>query len=273
MTGSAAVITPSGAGWLIVGPSGSPLGTTATINLPKGDIRANGFTSRAGAGGTLGMVFRGRPGHRRTSCSTSRATSADRSRWPVSMTGGGRSGRFGSAAARRYTGPAMSTPRRRAATSIVRPAPISGDSRAEAAALPLGHPPVQVVLPTYNEAENIRSIAAAILEALPGAALLVVDDGSPDGAGRSPTSWRLSTCASRSVTARPSRGSAGPTLTASASPSTAAPSSWSRWTPTGRDPAVLPALIAPIVAGDADLVIGSRYTPAAASSTGAWAGG
>ena len=40
-----------------------------------------------------------------------------------------------------------------------------------------------VILPTYNEAENLPGIAAAILESLPGATLLVVDDGSPDGTG------------------------------------------------------------------------------------------
>jgi dolichol-phosphate mannosyltransferase len=40
-----------------------------------------------------------------------------------------------------------------------------------------------VVLPTYNEAENLAPIAAAILECLPGAVLLVVDDNSPDGTG------------------------------------------------------------------------------------------
>ena len=40
-----------------------------------------------------------------------------------------------------------------------------------------------VVLPTYNERENLAAIAAAILEALPGATLLVVDDSSPDGTG------------------------------------------------------------------------------------------
>ena len=41
-----------------------------------------------------------------------------------------------------------------------------------------------VVLPTYNEADNLEPIAAAILERLPGATLLVVDDNSPDGTGR-----------------------------------------------------------------------------------------
>ena len=40
-----------------------------------------------------------------------------------------------------------------------------------------------VILPTYNEADNLPGISAAILEALPGATLLVVDDGSPDGTG------------------------------------------------------------------------------------------
>src|SRR6185503_10448168 len=40
-----------------------------------------------------------------------------------------------------------------------------------------------VILPTYDEAENLPGIAAAILEALPAATLLVVDDSSPDGTG------------------------------------------------------------------------------------------
>src|SRR5512135_3548417 len=41
-----------------------------------------------------------------------------------------------------------------------------------------------VVLPTYNEIENLPNIAPAILETLPGATLLVVDDSSPDGTGK-----------------------------------------------------------------------------------------
>ncbi len=40
-----------------------------------------------------------------------------------------------------------------------------------------------VVLPTYNEAENITTIVPAIREALPDAVVLIVDDGSPDGTG------------------------------------------------------------------------------------------
>ena len=43
---------------------------------------------------------------------------------------------------------------------------------------------VWVVLPTYNERDNVVSISAAILDALPQAHLLIVDDGSPDGTGQ-----------------------------------------------------------------------------------------
>ncbi len=41
-----------------------------------------------------------------------------------------------------------------------------------------------VVLPTYDEIENLPQIAPAILSALPGSTLFVVDDSSPDGTGR-----------------------------------------------------------------------------------------
>lgn len=42
---------------------------------------------------------------------------------------------------------------------------------------------VLVVVPTYNEAENLALIVDAIYAALPAAALLIIDDGSPDGTG------------------------------------------------------------------------------------------
>ena len=40
---------------------------------------------------------------------------------------------------------------------------------------------VLVVLPTYNESENIDHVLRRIRAALPEATVLVVDDGSPDG--------------------------------------------------------------------------------------------
>jgi dolichol-phosphate mannosyltransferase len=41
-----------------------------------------------------------------------------------------------------------------------------------------------VVLPTYNEAENLEAITSAILAAEPRCDILVVDDNSPDGTGK-----------------------------------------------------------------------------------------
>jgi dolichol-phosphate mannosyltransferase len=44
-------------------------------------------------------------------------------------------------------------------------------------------PQIWVIVPTYNERDNVGPISAAILETIPGAHVLVVDDGSPDGTG------------------------------------------------------------------------------------------
>jgi dolichol-phosphate mannosyltransferase len=41
-----------------------------------------------------------------------------------------------------------------------------------------------VVLPTYNEAENLRKITEAILRVAPEMTVVIVDDESPDGTGR-----------------------------------------------------------------------------------------
>ena len=57
--GGATIVSPTGNGLLIIGPAGMALGVTSTINLPKGDIRANGLTVRTGAGGGLGAVYNG----------------------------------------------------------------------------------------------------------------------------------------------------------------------------------------------------------------------
>jgi dolichol-phosphate mannosyltransferase len=58
----------------------------------------------------------------------------------------------------------------------------SGDSKdADGPEGPLSR--VIVVIPTYNERENLESIAARVRSAVPQADLLVVDDNSPDGTG------------------------------------------------------------------------------------------
>jgi dolichol-phosphate mannosyltransferase len=47
---------------------------------------------------------------------------------------------------------------------------------------PAKRPDTLVVIPTYNEAENIAAVLPAVLDALP-CEVLVVDDDSPDGTG------------------------------------------------------------------------------------------
>ena len=41
---------------------GVPLGATSTINIPKGDIRANGVALKVGSGGSLAGVYQGASG-------------------------------------------------------------------------------------------------------------------------------------------------------------------------------------------------------------------
>ena len=117
-----------------------------------------------------------------------------------------------------------------------------------------------VVLPTYDEAENIGPIAAAILDALPGATLLVVDDGSPDGTGRladdlaaTDPRIRVRHRAAKQGLGRAYLDGFRAALDGGASQVVQMDADFSH------DPAVLPDLLAPLVRG-ADLVIGSRYT-------------
>jgi dolichol-phosphate mannosyltransferase len=118
-----------------------------------------------------------------------------------------------------------------------------------------------VVLPTYNEADNLGPIAGAILEALPGATLLVVDDGSPDGTGHIADAIasddprvRVRHRAAKEGLGRAYLDGFGVALEGGARIVVQMDADWSH------DPAVLPAMIGPIEQGVADLVIGSRYT-------------
>jgi dolichol-phosphate mannosyltransferase len=119
-----------------------------------------------------------------------------------------------------------------------------------------------VVVPTYNEIENIDSITAAILASVPGATLLVVDDGSPDGTGGRADELAVlePRIRVRHRTAKQGLGRAyldgfRVALDGGATAVIQMDADWSH------DPAVLPALIDPIERDEADLVIGSRYTP------------
>ncbi len=121
--------------------------------------------------------------------------------------------------------------------------------------------PAWLVLPTYDEAENIEAFVAAVRAKVPaGAQLLIVDDDSPDGTGK--IADRLSAQHENvNVLHRKLKEGLGPAyiagfrhaLAASAGLVLEMDSDFSH------DPAHLPRLLE--AAERADLVIGSRYVP------------
>jgi dolichol-phosphate mannosyltransferase len=119
---------------------------------------------------------------------------------------------------------------------------------------------IWVVLPTYQEADNIGPISTAVLATLPDATLLVVDDGSPDGTGRLADALaaadpriRVRHRAAKQGLGRAYLDGFGVALDGGASIVVQMDADFSH------DPEVLPALVAPIADDTADLVIGSRY--------------
>jgi dolichol-phosphate mannosyltransferase len=127
------------------------------------------------------------------------------------------------------------------------------DSRAE-----LGQ--VLVVIPTYNERENLGPILRRLHEALPKVHALVVDDGSPDGTGK--LADELAAADERmNVMHRTEKAGLGAAYVAGF-----------RWglakdyativemdADGSHAPEDLPRLLDAL--GDADLVVGSRYVP------------
>jgi dolichol-phosphate mannosyltransferase len=121
---------------------------------------------------------------------------------------------------------------------------------------------VVVVLPTYNERENLEGIAAGILTALPEANLLVVDDSSPDGTGT-----LADTMAAREAqlhvlhrTAKEGLGVAyrdGFRWALARGETRAVVQMDADFS---HDPGDLPRLLAPLMTGS-DLVLGTRYMP------------
>ena len=125
-------------------------------------------------------------------------------------------------------------------------------------------PGAWLILPTYDEAQNIEPLVRAVLPELAGAAadhrVLVVDDASPDGTGA--IADRLAAeLAAVEVLHRPHKSGLGQAYLAG----------FERALEEGadlvlemdadfsHDPADVPRLIA--AAADADLVLGSRYVP------------
>jgi dolichol-phosphate mannosyltransferase len=121
--------------------------------------------------------------------------------------------------------------------------------------------PAWLVLPTYNESENIEPFVAAVRTKLPPSArVLVVDDNSPDGTGR--IADRLAgEHENVSVLHRPGKEGLGPAYIAGFRHALAAGAGLvlEMDADFSHDPAYLPRLVE--AAQRADLVLGSRYVP------------
>ena len=116
-----------------------------------------------------------------------------------------------------------------------------------------------LVLPTYNEADNLETLVTAALEALPeGSRVLVVDDASPDGTGEIADRLAADNEAVR-VLHRPGKEGLGPAYVAGYRHALEAGASLVAQMDAdfSHDPADLPRLFE--AAETADLVLGSRY--------------
>jgi dolichol-phosphate mannosyltransferase len=129
---------------------------------------------------------------------------------------------------------------------------------------------VLVVLPTYNEAENIEHVLARIRGALPDGGVLVVDDGSPDGTAD------LAERAGKElggvdVLRRPRKAGLGSAYRAGFA--WGLERGWDALVEMDADlshePEALPALVAPLDQGY-DLSVGSRYIPGGSIPNWAW---
>ncbi len=121
---------------------------------------------------------------------------------------------------------------------------------------------VLVVLPTYDERENIETVLRAVRRVRPDAGILVVDDSSPDGTAEVAKEV-ASELSSIEVLVRPGKSGLG-----------TAYREGFRWgiaqgyevcvemdSDLSHNPESLPELLAPIERGEADVAIGSRYVP------------
>jgi dolichol-phosphate mannosyltransferase len=125
---------------------------------------------------------------------------------------------------------------------------------------PGARPRIWIIVPTYNERDNVGPITDAILGAVADAHVLIVDDGSPDGTGQLADEIAAGNPAV-SVLHRQAKQGLGRAYVAA----------FKHLIAEGADIVVqidadfshpvrfLPALLEPLLSGRADLVLGSRY--------------
>jgi len=119
-----------------------------------------------------------------------------------------------------------------------------------------------VILPTYNEAENIIEVLERIQASLPSADVLVVDDGSPDGTADLAERWIGDHGGHVSGLRRGAKAGLGSAYRAGFAHGLAHgyDALIEMESDLEHDPAALPSMVSAVASG-ADLAIGSRYVP------------
>lgn len=97
---------------------------------------------------------------------------------------------------------------------------------------PLGG--VLVIIPTYNEAENVKLIVARVRAAVPEADILVADDNSPDGTGKVADELAAADSQVHVLHRKGKEGLGAAYLVNFRWGSNTVTASWSRWTRTAR---------------------------------------
>jgi dolichol-phosphate mannosyltransferase len=128
--------------------------------------------------------------------------------------------------------------------------------------MPTAIPRVWFVLPTYNEKDNVRQITEAILATVPDASILIVDDNSPDGTGAIADQLAAERSNVAVLHREAKQGLGRAYVDGFCNVSARGAEVVIQMDADFSHPVrFLPALLEPIVAGRADMVLGSRYVP------------
>lgn len=130
-----------------------------------------------------------------------------------------------------------------------------------------------VLLPTYNERENLEGILDAIFAVQPGFHVLVIDDASPDGTGEL-ADRRAATDERVAVLHRSGKQGLGKAYVAGFDWGLAHAHGYTHLfemdADFSHDPRYLAALLRACTEGSADLAIGSRYVPGGGTRGWPW---
>lgn len=126
--------------------------------------------------------------------------------------------------------------------------------------MPSASPNIWIIVPTYNERENVGPITEAILGSVPEAHVLIVDDGSPDGTGELADEMAAKNPAIAVLHRTQKQGLGKAYVAAFKDLLTRDADLIVQMDADFSHPVrFLPGLLEPLVEGRADLVLGSRY--------------